>query len=108
LKRKPLYVGPFLCRAIRLRPCSQWWKILAFSENVQAELMRLVDGDSISVQGTFKAELYDAKQCNKDGERPLSLSIIADSVLALRQPSKTRKLGKKPQPYPWPMTKGPE
>jgi hypothetical protein len=69
---------------------SQWWKVLAFSESVQAELMRLADGDPISVQGAFKAELYD-----KDGERRLSLSIIADNVLALRQPSKTRKLGEK-------------
>ena len=31
-----------------------WWKVLAFSENVQTELMRLVDDNSISVQGTFK------------------------------------------------------
>jgi hypothetical protein len=58
---------------------AQWWKVLAFSENVQAELMRLVDGDFMSVQGTFKAELYD-----KDGERRLSLSI------ALRQPPASR------------------
>jgi single-stranded DNA-binding protein len=66
---------------------SQWWKVLAFSESVQAELLRLQDGDAISVQGTLKAELYD-----KDGEKRLSLSIIADNVLALRQPSKARKL----------------
>jgi hypothetical protein len=30
-----------------------------------------------------KAELYD-----KDGEKRLSLSVVADQVLALRQPSK--------------------
>ncbi|MCI0600859.1 MAG: hypothetical protein L0Y60_15320 [Beijerinckiaceae bacterium] len=43
----------------------------------------MTDGDTISVQGPFKAELY--------GEKRLSLSIVADNVLALRQPAKTRK-----------------
>jgi single-stranded DNA-binding protein len=43
----------------------------------------------VSVQGAFKAELYE-----KDGEKRISLSIVADNVLALRQPSKTSKLGK--------------
>ena len=66
---------------------SQWWKVLAFSESIQAELMRLADGDAISVQGALKAELYD-----KDGEKRFSLSIIADYVLALLQLSKARKL----------------
>jgi single-stranded DNA-binding protein len=49
------------------------------AENIQAELLRLQDGDAISVQGALKVELYD-----KDGERRLSLSIVADNVLALR------------------------
>jgi hypothetical protein len=44
--------------------------------------MRLADGDAISVQGAFKAELYD-----KDSERRLSLSIVADN--ALRLPART-------------------
>jgi hypothetical protein len=30
---------------------SQWWKVLAFSETTQAELMRLGDGDALSAQG---------------------------------------------------------
>jgi hypothetical protein len=59
---------------------SQWWKVLAFSESIQAELLRLQDGDAISVQGAFKVELYE-----KDGEKRFSLSIIADNVLALLQ-----------------------
>jgi single-stranded DNA-binding protein len=86
---------PFVTATIRVKDGdeSQWWKVLAFSESVQAELMRLADGDAISVQGAFKAELYD-----KDSERRLSLSIVADNVLALRQPSKTRKAGERPQP----------
>ena len=37
---------------------AQWWKALAFSESAQAELMRLADGDAVSVQGVLKAELY--------------------------------------------------
>jgi hypothetical protein len=61
--------------------------VLAFSESIQAELMRLADGDAISVQGAFKVELYE-----KDGEKRFSLSIIADNVLALLQLSKARKL----------------
>jgi single-stranded DNA-binding protein len=57
----------------------QWWKVLAFSESVQAELMRLTDGNAISVQGAFKVELYEGR---------LSLSIVAAHVVALRQPRK--------------------
>jgi single-stranded DNA-binding protein len=72
---------------------SQWWKVLAFSESVQAELVRLADGDAVSLQGALKAELYD-----KDGEKRLSLAIVADNVLALRQPSKPHKLGEKSHP----------
>jgi single-stranded DNA-binding protein len=81
---------PFVTATIRVKDGdeSQWWKVLAFSESSQAELMRLTDGDTISVQGTFKAELYD-----HGGEKRLSLSIVADHVLALMQPSKPRKLG---------------
>jgi single-stranded DNA-binding protein len=80
---------PFVTATIRVKDGddAQWWKVLAFSENIQAELMRLADGDAKSVQGAFKAELYE-----KDGEKRLSLSIIADNVLALLQLSKARKL----------------
>ena len=41
----------------------------------------LADGEAVSAQGAFKAELYD-----KDGVKRLSLSMVADNVLALRQP----------------------
>ena len=80
---------PFVKATLKAKDCNdtQWWKVLAFSESIQAELLRLQDGDAISVQGAFKAELYD-----KDGEKRLSLSIIADNVLALLQLSKARKL----------------
>jgi hypothetical protein len=65
----------------------QFWRATAFSESSQAELMRLTDGDAVSIQGGLKAELYA-----KDGGEPkLSLSVLADHVLALRQPPKPRR-----------------
>jgi single-stranded DNA-binding protein len=79
----------FVTAAIRAKDgeASQWWRVTAFSESTQAELMRLVDGDGVSVQGAFKAELYQPE----GGEPKVSFSIIADRVLALRQPPKERK-----------------
>ena len=55
---------------------SQWWRVTAFSEGVQTELMRLADGDAVSVQGSFKAELYQPD----GGEPKVSLSIIAECM----------------------------
>ncbi|MCI0465749.1 MAG: single-stranded DNA-binding protein [Beijerinckiaceae bacterium] len=66
---------------------SQWWRVMAFSETAQAALMRLVEGDACTVQGAFKAELYRTE----GGEQRISLSIVVDNVLALRQPRKERK-----------------
>jgi len=65
----------------------QFWRVTAFSDSVQAKLMRLGDGDAASVQGALKAELY----AKDGGEHKLSLSIIAEHVLALRQPWKPRE-----------------
>jgi hypothetical protein len=74
---------------------SQYVRVVAFSESAQAELLRLKDGDCFSAQGQFKAEIYA-----KDGGEPkLSLSIIADQILALRQPAKQRK-EQAPEPRP--------
>lgn len=58
----------------------QWWRVTAFSESVMAELMRLAEGDALSVQGALKVEEYE-----KDGQKRVSLGVIADHVLALRQ-----------------------
>jgi single-stranded DNA-binding protein len=60
--------------------------VLAFAETARAELMRLTDGDALSVQGALKAETYE-----KDGATRLSLSVVADHVLALRQPRRVKK-----------------
>jgi single-stranded DNA-binding protein len=80
---------PFTTATIRAKDgdASQWWRVTAFSETAQAELMRLGDGDACSVQGAFKAELYQPE----GGEPKVSLSIAADRVLALRQPPRERK-----------------
>jgi single-stranded DNA-binding protein len=77
----------FVTATIRVKDgeAAQWWRVTAFSETAQAELMRLGDGDALSVQGSFKAELYD-----KDGDKRLSLSLVADCVLALRQQRRTK------------------
>jgi hypothetical protein len=68
---------PFVTATIFVKDgeAAQWWK--------QAELMRLADSDALSVQGQLKAETYE-----KDGVTRLSLSVIADRVLALRQPAR--------------------
>ena len=78
---------PFVTATIRSKDgdASQYWRAVAFSETAQAELMRLGDGDALSVQGALKVETYE-----RDGETKLSLSIIAEHVLALRQPSRKR------------------
>jgi Single-strand binding protein family len=59
---------PFVTATIRVKDGdeSQWWKVLAFSDSIKAELMRMADGDAYSVQGAFKVEFYD-----KDGEKRL-------------------------------------
>jgi hypothetical protein len=41
---------------------------------------------TLCLQGALKAETYD-----KDGATKLSLSVVADHVLALRQPPKARR-----------------
>jgi hypothetical protein len=67
---------PFVTATIRAEDgeVSQWWRV-----------MRLGEGDACSVQGSFKAELYPPEQPK------VSLSIIADHVLALRQSPRERK-----------------
>ncbi len=64
---------------------SQFWRVLAFSDTAQAELLRLDDGDAVSVQGALRAEVY-----SKDGEARVGLTVIADAVL----PPRSRRFGK--------------
>jgi single-stranded DNA-binding protein len=66
---------------------SQYWRVIAFSEIVQAELLRLADGDTISMQGLLRAETYQAE----NGETKLSVDIIANALLPLRQSPRKRE-----------------
>jgi single-stranded DNA-binding protein len=81
---------PFVTATLKAKDDDgQFWNVIAFADTPVAELMRLHEGESLSVQGAFKAELYD-----KDGVTKLLLSIVADHVLALRQPGRQRARGK--------------
>jgi hypothetical protein len=59
---------------------SQFVRFVGFPENARAELLRLREGDAVSVQGALKCELYRPE----GGEPKLSLSIFVDQVIALR------------------------
>jgi single-stranded DNA-binding protein len=80
---------PFVSATIRVKDgdTSQFWKVVAFGETAQNELMRLADGDTVSIQGPLKAEVYRPES----GDPRLSLGVIADTVMALRQPAKERR-----------------
>jgi hypothetical protein len=66
----------------------QFWKVFAFSETTQAELLALNEGDALSVQGVPRFEIYAP-----DGAAPrVSLSITADHIVRLRPlPSESRR-----------------
>jgi single-stranded DNA-binding protein len=70
---------------------AQFWRVLAFSESVRAELLRLKDGDALAVQGVLRIELYE-----RDGEQKIGLTIMADAVLPLRQEKKKREQERAP------------
>lgn len=79
----------YVSATIRVRDgdAAQFWRVTIFSDSAGEELMRLSAGDAVSAQGPMSAELYRPD----DGEPRLSLSLIADHVLALRQPKKSRE-----------------
>jgi len=78
----------FVAATIKVRDgeAAQYWRVLAFSDTAQNELLRLDDGDALSVQGSLRAEPY-----SKDGEARVGLTVIADVVLALRRANKPRE-----------------
>jgi single-stranded DNA-binding protein len=79
---------PFVTATLKAKDgdALQWWRVVAFSEIAQSALQRLGDGDAVTCQGPLKVESYE-----KDGETKLSLSLVADHVLALRQAPKPRE-----------------
>ena len=80
---------PYVSATIRVREgdASQFWRVTIFSESAGEEMMSLQDGDAVSAQGAMCAELYRPD----DGEPRLSLSLVADRVLALRQSARKRE-----------------
>jgi len=81
---------------------ADFWSVLAFNESAQAELMRLGEGDKVTIQGTFKFEPYTAK----DGQTRIGRTLFADHVLALRQPRRERKAKGSPDVPPPPDDRG--
>ena len=68
----------FVAATVKVRDgdVAQYWRLLAFSDTVQSELLRLDDGDALAVQGGLRAEAY-----SKDSELRVGLTVIADAVL---------------------------
>jgi hypothetical protein len=63
-----------------------WWSVVAFTNNV-AELLRLKDGDVVSVSGPFTVETY-----GKDGEIRLRHKIVAERIAAPRLSARIPRL----------------
>ena len=61
------------------RERATWWSIVAFGETAD-ELLRLEDGDSVSVSGPFSTETY----VGKDGETRVRHKITADRLASPR------------------------
>jgi Single-strand binding protein family len=86
---------PYAFATLKVRDgdATQWIRLMVFSETAQSELMRLCDGDALSAQGVLKCEIYTSA----DNIAKISLSVIVDNVLPLRQPPKERRA---PPPAP--------
>jgi single-stranded DNA-binding protein len=65
---------------------TQFWDVVAFSETAQVELMRLAEGDALSVHGALRAKPY-----KQDAETELLFGVVAEEILPLRQPGKKRR-----------------
>lgn len=63
---------------------STFWNIRAFAPEAQTELLRLHNGEGVSCQGVLQAQIYTPE----GGEPRISYSMMADNVLALKQPKK--------------------
>ena len=71
--------------------------MLAFSGPVCAELLQLVDGEALAVQGDLKAEAYE-----KDNELRVGLTIMASAIWTIQhKPEKRERKAVSPQPPPF-------
>ncbi|SRR5258706_3761086 len=73
---------------------AEFWSITAFSESVQAELLRLGAGDALSAQGKAKFELWQPRD---GGEVKISRSLFADAILPLRAAPRERRAKAAPE-----------
>jgi Single-strand binding protein family len=72
---------PFVTATLGVKDgeASAFVKVTAFSDTAQSELLRLSEGDALSVQGALKIETYLATS----GATKVSLSIVAEQILTL-------------------------
>jgi single-stranded DNA-binding protein len=87
--------NPFTMATVRVAAgeAAQFWRTFAFGDHARAELDRLHDGDHVAIQGLMTASIYQGKN-----GPAVSLSIVADHVLAGRQPPRERNTKQKPSP----------
>lgn len=78
------------CRAADNR--SEFWSVRAFNQATQDELLRLSENDALSAQGVMSASIYTPT----GGEPRVSLSLLAENVLA----AKAKKESKVPSIKP--------
>jgi single-stranded DNA-binding protein len=71
---------PFVSATVRVKDAdgSMFASVVAFGDTAQSELMRLGE---VAVQGPLKVETYTASS----GDTKLSLSIVAEQILPLKQ-----------------------
>jgi single-stranded DNA-binding protein len=66
---------------------STFWRIFAFSESVQEELLRLHYADALSVSGSMRAEIWAP-----EGKEPrVSFTLTADAIMPLRREKQPRE-----------------
>jgi hypothetical protein len=73
----------FVAATLRVREADaryQYWSLRSFDTASQDELLRLDEGDSVSVQGLLRAEIYKPE----GGEPRLSMTVIVDQALAAK------------------------
>jgi single-stranded DNA-binding protein len=79
---------PFVQATVKTKDgdVSTFWRIFAFSQSVQEELLKLRDGDALAMSGTMRAEVW-----TPEGKDPrVSLTLTADAILPLRREKQPR------------------
>lgn len=66
---------------------SQFVRVMAWTDHARAELEQLQNGAALSVSGKLEAQIY----APNGAEPRVSLSIMADQVLALKKPVPRKK-----------------